>query len=80
MAENKSRAYPLADSKLTNSLLDLVQQAQNYKQLKKGANEVTKSLNRGKAELVLLTADTEPLEIILHLPLLCEDKTCLMSF
>lgn len=74
MAENKSRAYPLADSKLTNSLLDLVQQAQNYKQLKKGANEVTKSLNRGKAELVLLTADTEPLEIILHLPLLCEDK------
>jgi U4/U6 small nuclear ribonucleoprotein SNU13 len=74
MAEKKSRAFPLADSKLTNSLLDLVQQAQNYKQLKKGANEVTKSLNRGQAQLVLLTADTEPLEIILHLPLLCEDK------
>jgi U4/U6 small nuclear ribonucleoprotein SNU13 len=74
MAENKSRAFPLADSKHTNSLLDLVQQAQNYKQLKKGANEVTKSLNRGYAQLVLLAADTEPLEIILHLPLLCEDK------
>lgn len=74
MAESKSRAYPLADSKTTNSLLDLVQQAQNYKQLKKGANEVTKSLNRGHAQLVLLAADTEPLEIILHLPLLCEDK------
>ena len=74
MAEIKSRAFPLADSKHTNSLLDLAQQAQNYKQLKKGANEVTKSLNRGQAQLVLLAADAEPLEIILHLPLLCEDK------
>ena len=34
----------------------------------------TKTLNRGQAELILLAADTEPLEILLHLPLLCEDK------
>lgn len=74
MADPKSRAYPLADTKLTNSLLDLVQQAQNYTQLKKGANETTKALNRGLAELIILTADTEPLEILLHLPLLAEDK------
>jgi len=42
--------------------------------LKKGANETTKALNRGMAGLVILAADTEPLEIVLHLPLLCEDK------
>ena len=42
--------------------------------MKKGANESTKALNRGLADLVILAADTEPLEIILHLPLLCEDK------
>lgn len=35
------RAYPLADGKLTTTILDLVQQASNYKQLKKGANEGT---------------------------------------
>ena len=34
----------------------------------------TKTLNRGIAELIVLTADTEPIEILLHLPLLCEDK------
>jgi len=34
----------------------------------------TKTLNRGIAELIILTADTEPLEILLHLPLLCEEK------
>lgn len=34
----------------------------------------TKTLNRGIAEFIILTADTEPLEILLHIPLLCEDK------
>lgn len=33
------KAYPLADAQLTITILDLVQQAANYKQLKKGANE-----------------------------------------
>ncbi|KNB43582.1 ribosomal protein L7 L30 S12 [Blastocystis sp. subtype 4] len=34
-----SKAYPLAPSELTATILDLVQQATNYRQLKKGANE-----------------------------------------
>ena len=29
---------------------------------------------QGIAEIVILTADTNPIEILLHLPLLCEDK------
>lgn len=33
------KAYPLADAQLTKTLLDLVQQSCNYKQLRKGANE-----------------------------------------
>lgn len=33
------KAYPLADASLSNTILDIVQQAANYKQLKKGANE-----------------------------------------
>jgi U4/U6 small nuclear ribonucleoprotein SNU13 len=38
------------------------------------ANEATKTLNRGICEFIILTADVEPIEIVLHLPLLCEDK------
>ncbi|AED92804.1 Ribosomal protein L7Ae/L30e/S12e/Gadd45 family protein [Arabidopsis thaliana] len=100
------KAYPLADSQLSITILDLVQQATNYKQLKKGANEgirlllmcvclsyllslmfvklfliylnlfisATKTLNRGISEFVVMAADAEPLEILLHLPLLAEDK------
>ncbi|KAI0372943.1 NHP2/L7aE family protein [Pilatotrama ljubarskyi] len=73
-ADTKAKAWPLADAELTNSILDLVERASQFKQLKKGANEATKTLNRGIAELIILTADTEPLEILLHLPLLCEEK------
>ncbi len=37
-------------------------------------HKATKTLNRGKSEIIVLAADTAPLEILLHLPLLCEDK------
>ncbi|KKZ58594.1 ribonucleoprotein-associated protein [[Emmonsia] crescens] len=59
---------------MTQTILDLVQQASHYRQLKKGANEATKTLNRGTSEIVILAADTTPLAILLHLPLLAEDK------
>ncbi|KAF9645306.1 NHP2/L7aE family protein [Thelephora ganbajun] len=71
---SRSKAWPTAPAQLNNQILELVNQATQYKQLKKGANEATKTLNRGIAELIILTADTEPLEILLHLPLLCEEK------
>ena len=38
------KAYPLADGDLTVSILDAVQQSSNFKQLKKGANEATKTM------------------------------------
>ncbi|ORZ30173.1 putative SNU13-component of the U4/U6.U5 snRNP [Catenaria anguillulae PL171] len=74
MSTPNPKAFPLADATLTNTILDLVQQASHYKQLKKGANEVTKTLNRGVSEFIVMAADAEPIEILLHLPLLCEDK------
>eukprot|EP00842_Homolaphlyctis_polyrhiza_P005694 jgi/Hompol1/6125/HPOL_001608-RA len=74
MAEVNPKAFPLAPPALANKIVDLVQQATHYKQLKKGANEATKTLNRGISEFIVMAADTQPLEILLHLPLLCEDK------
>ena len=56
-AEVNPKAYPLADQALTAKILNLVQQATNYKQLRKGANEATKTLNRGQSEFVILAAD-----------------------
>ncbi|XP_053662009.1 NHP2-like protein 1 homolog [Anopheles marshallii] len=72
--EVNPKAYPLADQSLTSKIMTLIQQAVNYKQLRRGANEATKTLNRGLSEFIVMAADAEPIEIILHLPLLCEDK------
>jgi ribosomal protein L7Ae-like RNA K-turn-binding protein len=47
--EVNPKAYPLAEQALTTKILNLVQQATNYRQLRKGANEATKTLNRGQA-------------------------------
>lgn len=74
MTELNLKAFPLANASLTTEILDLTQQASHYKQLRKGANEATKTLNRGTSEFIVMAADAEPLEILLHLPLLCEDK------
>ncbi|KAI0718309.1 NHP2/L7aE family protein [Fomitopsis betulina] len=71
---SRPKAWPMADAKLNDQILDVVERASQFKQLKKGANEATKTLNRGISEVIILTADTEPLEILLHLPLLCEEK------
>ncbi|KAJ1680146.1 RNA binding protein snu13 [Spiromyces aspiralis] len=72
--EVNPKAFPLAGATLTNKILDIVKQASHYKQLKKGANEATKTLNRGISEFIIMAADCAPLEIVLHLPLLSEDK------
>jgi U4/U6 small nuclear ribonucleoprotein SNU13 len=64
----------MADDALARTILELLNQASHYKQLRRGANEATKTLNRGLSEFIVLAGDTTPLEIVLHLPLLCEDK------
>ncbi|KAE8699496.1 13 kDa ribonucleoprotein-associated protein [Hibiscus syriacus] len=40
-------------------------------------DSTTKTLNRGISEFVVMAANTEPLQILLHLPLLAEDKQAL---
>jgi large subunit ribosomal protein L7Ae len=37
-------------------------------------NEVTKSIERVQAKLVVMAEDVSPPEILFHVPLLCEEK------
>ncbi|KAI0124610.1 L30e-like protein [Hypoxylon sp. NC0597] len=67
-------AWPVADAVLTQEILDLLQQGIHCGQVKKGANEVAKALNRNLYEIVVMAADTEPLAILCHLPPMAEDK------
>ncbi len=40
----------------------------------KGTNEVTKTIERGNAQLVLIAENVEPAEIVAHIPVLAEEK------
>ena len=72
--EIDKRVFPLAQKELQKEILNIVIKAAQLKKIKKGANEATKTLNRGISDLIIIAADAKPLEIVLHLPLLCEDK------
>lgn len=53
---------------------EAVELARKTGKIKKGANEVTKAIERGTAKFVVYAKDVTPPEITMHLPLLCKDK------
>ena len=57
-----------------DSAYEAVALAKRSGKIKKGINEVTKVLERGQAKLVVIAKDTNPPEIIMHIPPLCEEK------
>jgi U4/U6 small nuclear ribonucleoprotein SNU13 len=72
--EVDKRIFPLASKSIQKDIFNTITRCAQLKKIKKGANEATKTLNRGISELIVIAADAKPLEIVLHLPLLCEDK------
>jgi U4/U6 small nuclear ribonucleoprotein SNU13 len=72
--EVDKRIFPLASKSIQKEIFNAITKASQLKKIKKGANEATKTLNRGISDLIVIAADVKPLEIVLHLPLLCEDK------
>jgi large subunit ribosomal protein L7Ae len=59
---------------IQNRALEALEIARDTGKIKKGANEATKSIERGLAQLVLIGADVQPEEVVMHLPALCDEK------
>ncbi len=55
-------------------IYSIVEKAKRTGKIEKGTNEVTKSIERGIAKLVVYAIDVEPKEIVQHLPILCKEK------
>ncbi|RME53364.1 50S ribosomal protein L7ae [Candidatus Woesearchaeota archaeon] len=55
-------------------VFEIVEVAKQTGAIKRGANEVTKALERGKAKFVVIAKDVTPPEIVMHLPLLAKEK------
>jgi large subunit ribosomal protein L7Ae len=61
-------------SELSDKALQLVQVASETGKVRIGTNEVTKSSERAEAKLVIMAEDVDPVEILVHIPMLCEEK------
>jgi large subunit ribosomal protein L7Ae len=61
-------------SELADKALQLVQVASETGKVRVGTNEVTKSSERSEAKLVVMAEDVDPVEILVHIPMLCEEK------
>ncbi|KAI9697804.1 MAG: snoRNA-binding protein [Candelina mexicana] len=74
-------ANPLADEKVGKKVLKTVKKAAKNKSLKRGVKEVVKSLRKSHTAnqpslppfIVILAADISPMDVISHIPVLCED-------
>ncbi|MFZ1128696.1 50S ribosomal protein L7Ae [Methanoregula sp.] len=63
-----------APEELQNKALEALEVARDTGKIKKGSNEATKAIERSAALLVLIGADVEPAEIVMHLAPLCDEK------
>ncbi len=64
----------MSDKQQVEAALEAIEVARSTGKIKKGANEVTKALERGTAKLVVVAKDTQPAEIVMHLPILAKEK------
>ena len=59
---------------LVNKTYEIIETARDSGKVRKGANEVTKLIERSQAKFVVMAEDVQPEEILAHIPLLCEEK------
>ncbi|KAF8453431.1 50S ribosomal protein L30e-like protein [Terfezia claveryi] len=74
-------AKPLANEKVTKKALKTIKKGAKSKCLKRGVKEVVKSIRKSPSSsissaphgIVVLAADISPMDVISHIPVLCED-------
>ncbi len=62
------------DKDLTQKAYEAISVAKTSGKLRKGVNETTKAVERGIAKLVVMAMDVTPEEVLMHVPLICDEK------
>ncbi|MBS1267160.1 MAG: 50S ribosomal protein L7Ae [Candidatus Woesearchaeota archaeon] len=64
----------MVSRELMDKSFEAIEIAKSSGKIKKGTNEVTKSIERQTAKLVVYAKDVSPPEVVMHLPLLGKEK------
>ena len=59
---------------LLDKVYEAIEIAKTTGKIKKGTNETTKTIEKGKAKMVVIAKDVTPPEITMHIPLIAEEK------
>jgi large subunit ribosomal protein L7Ae len=59
---------------LEKKILELIENCYRNGKIKKGTNEVIKSIERGESKLVVIAEDVNPPEVVYFMPKLCEER------
>jgi large subunit ribosomal protein L7Ae len=59
---------------LSEKVYEAVTVAKTTGKIIKGVNEATKAIERGISKLVIMAEDVTPPEILMHIPVICEEK------
>ncbi len=59
---------------IQDKALEALELARDTGKIRKGTNEVTKAIERGVAQLVIVGEDVTPEEIVAHIPALSDEK------
>lgn len=63
-----------ASKEVADQVLEAIEVARTTGKIRKGTNEVTKALERNEAKLVAIAGDVNPKEIVMHIPILADEK------
>ncbi|XP_023019868.1 NHP2 ribonucleoprotein [Leptinotarsa decemlineata] len=68
-------AKPMASKKLAKKTYKLLKKALSQKtQVRVGLKDVQKRIRKGETGILVLAGDIHPIEIMCHLPIVCEEK------
>lgn len=59
---------------LVNPIYESLRSSATSGKVKRGTNEVTKSIERNTTILVIIAEDVDPPEVVAHLPILCDQQ------
>ncbi|VVB65781.1 50S ribosomal protein L7Ae [Candidatus Gugararchaeum adminiculabundum] len=54
--------------------LEAIEVARDTGRIRKGVNEATKAIEKGQAVLVVIAEDVDPEEVVMHLPMISDEK------
>ena len=79
---NKTMAYQKFEpgDQLADDTYNAVEKARDTGKIVTGTNEVTKTIERNEADLVVIAGNVSPEEIVMHLPALAEEKDVPYTF